>query len=553
MLTRLSIQNFAIIDEATINFSNRLSIITGETGAGKSILLGGLSLILGERAEATSFFDKEKKCVVEAEFDIKDLELDSFFETEGLDFEEHTLVRREINPGGKSRAFINDTPVNLQTLKKLTAQLVNLHQQHDTLELNDATFQLKLIDSISGSKDLLKKYQLRFRSFREIEKNIRELKEQLDKASREQDYILFQFNELKEASLTEGEQENIEQEMNALVHAEEIKRNLSTASAQLQNNEGNISDELRSVLQLLQATVKFQPDLEELANRLKSATIEVKDIAAELENREIKLQFSPERLLELQNRLDIIYRLQKKHRANSISELLQLQNQFDQQLLSMQTDSTKLDELTNESVLMKKELKEIAQSLSKKRLSIISPTEKEVNNLLKEASMPFAQIKFEHKLKPENDFSENGIDQFRLLFASNKGSDFIELNKVASGGELSRLMLCLQSLVAESVAMPTLIFDEIDTGVSGEAARKVSILLQKLSAKHQVICITHLPQIAGKGEKHFFVYKENLKRRTFTRVRELKTDERIIEIARMLSGEKPTEAAMKNAKELMEN
>ena len=553
MLTRLSIQNFAIIDEATINFSNRLSIITGETGAGKSILLGGLSLILGERAEATSFFDKEKKCVVEAEFDIKDLELDSFFETEGLDFEEHTLVRREINPGGKSRAFINDTPVNLQTLKKLTAQLVNLHQQHDTLELNDATFQLKLIDSISGSKDLLKKYQLRFRSFREIEKNIRELKEQLDKASREQDYILFQFNELKEASLTEGEQENIEQEMNALVHAEEIKRNLSTASAQLQNNEGNISDELRSVLQLLQATVKFQPDLEELANRLKSATIEVKDIAAELENREIKLQFSPERLLELQNRLDIIYRLQKKHRANSISELLQLQNQFDQQLLSMQTDSTKLDELSNESVLMKKELKEIAQSLSKKRLSIISPTEKEVNNLLKEASMPFAQIKFEHKLKPENDFSENGIDQFRLLFASNKGSDFIELNKVASGGELSRLMLCLQSLVAESVAMPTLIFDEIDTGVSGEAARKVSILLQKLSSKHQVICITHLPQIAGKGEKHFFVYKENLKSRTFTRVRELKTDERIIEIARMLSGEKPTEAAMKNAKELMEN
>jgi len=553
MLTRLSIQNFAIIDEATINFSNRLSIITGETGAGKSILLGGLSLILGERAEATSFFDKEKKCVVEAEFDIKDLELDSFFETEGLDFEEHTLVRREINPGGKSRAFINDTPVNLQTLKKLTAQLVNLHQQHDTLELNDATFQLKLIDSISGSKDLLKKYKLRFRSFREIEKNIRELKEQLDKASREQDYILFQFNELKEASLTEGEQENIEQEMNALVHAEEIKRNLSTASAQLQNNEGNISDELRSVLQLLQATVKFQPDLEELANRLKSATIEVKDIAAELENREIKLQFSPERLLELQNRLDIIYRLQKKHRVNSISELLQLQNQFDQQLLSMQTDSTKLDELTNESVLMKKELKEIAQSLSKKRLSIITPTEKEVNNLLKEASMPFAQIKFEHKLKPENDFSENGIDQFRLLFASNKGSDFIELNKVASGGELSRLMLCLQSLVAESVAMPTLIFDEIDTGVSGEAARKVSILLQKLSSKHQVICITHLPQIAGKGEKHFFVYKENLKSRTYTRVRELKTDERIIEIARMLSGEKPTEAAMKNAKELMEN
>ncbi len=553
MLTRLSIQNFAIIDEATICFSPHLSIITGETGAGKSILLGGLSLILGERAEATSFFDKEKKCVVEAEFDVKGLELNSFFDEEGLDFEEHTLVRREIIPGGKSRAFINDTPVNLQTLKKLTAQLVNLHQQHDTLELNDISFQLKLIDSISGTKDLLKKYRHQFKSFRELEKNIHELKEQLDKAAREQDYILFQFTELKEASLTEGEQENIEQEMNALVHAEEIKRNLSTASAQLQNNEGNISDELRTVLQLLQATIKFQPDLEELVNRLKSATIEVKDIAVELENREMKLQFSPDKIIELQNRLDIIYRLQKKHRLNSIPELLQLQNQFDSQLLSLQNDTSKLDQWNEELSLLKKELTTLAQSLSKKRLSVISSIEKEVNSLLKEASMPYAQIKFEHKLKPENDFSENGIDLFRLLFASNKGSDFIELNKVASGGELSRLMLCLQSLVAESVSMPTLIFDEIDTGVSGEAARKVSIILQKLSSRHQVICITHLPQIAGKGEKHFFVYKENLKSRTYTRVRELKTEDRIIEIARMLSGEKPTEAAIKNAKELMEN
>ncbi|MEI7801307.1 MAG: DNA repair protein RecN [Bacteroidota bacterium] len=553
MLTRLSIQNFAIIDEAVINFSPHLSIITGETGAGKSILLGGLSLILGERAESTSFFDKEKKCVVEAEFSIAELDLNSFFEAEGLDFEEHTLVRREIIPGGKSRAFINDTPVNLQTLKKLTAQLVNLHQQHDTLELNDISFQLKLIDSIAGTKNLLKKYQLQFKSFRELEKNILELKEQLDKSAREQDYILFQFTELKEASLTEGEQENIEQEMNALVHAEEIKRNLSTASAQLQNNEGNISDELRTVLQLLQSTIKFQPDLEELVNRLKSATIEVKDIATELESREMKLQFSPDRIIALQNRLDIIYRLQKKHRLNSIPELLLLQNQFDSQLLSLQNDTSKLEEWNEELSQLKKELTTIAQSLSNKRLSVISSIEKEVNSLLKEASMPYAQIKFEHKLKSENEFSENGIDLFRLLFASNKGSDFIELNKVASGGELSRLMLCLQSLVAESIAMPTLIFDEIDTGVSGEAARKVSIILQKLSSRHQVICITHLPQIAGKGEKHFFVYKENLKSRTYTRVRELKTDERIIEIARMLSGEKPTEAAMKNAKELMEN
>ncbi len=553
MLTRLTIQNFAIIDEAAINFSTHLSIITGETGAGKSILLGGLSLILGDRADATSFFNKEIKCVVEAEFSIKGLELNSFFEEEGLDFEAHTLVRREIIPGGKSRAFINDTPVNLQTLKKLTSQLVNLHQQHDTLELNDASFQLKLIDSIAGTKDLIKKYRLQFKTFRELEKKILELKEQLDKAAREQDYILFQFNELKEAALTEGEQENIEQEMNALVHAEEIKRNLSFVSSQLHSNEGNISDKLRTVLQLLQSTIKFQPDLEELVNRLKSATIEVKDIASELENRETKLQFSPNRLIELQNRIDIIYRLQKKHRANSIAELITFQNNLDSQLLSIQNDTGQLDQWNEKSDLLKEELKTLAQSLSKKRLSIISITEKEVNSLLKEASMPYAQVKFEHKLKPENEFSENGIDQFRLLFASNKGSDFIELNKVASGGELSRLMLCLQSLVAESVSMPTLIFDEIDTGVSGEAAHKVSIILQKLSSKHQVICITHLPQIAGKGEKHFFVYKENLKSRTYTRVRELKTDERIIEIARMLSGEKPTEAAMKNAKELMEN
>ncbi len=553
MLTRLSIQNFAIIDEAALLFSPHLSIITGETGAGKSILLGGLSLILGERAEATSFFDKEKKCVVEAEFNIDSLDLNSFFEEEGLDFDTHTLVRREIIPGGKSRAFINDTPVTLQTLKKLTSQLVNLHQQHDTLELNDASFQLKLIDSIAGTQDLLKKYQLSFKSFRELEKNVFELKTQIDKAAREQDYIQFQFNELNEAKLSESEQESVEQGMNSLTHAEEIKRNLNTASTTLQYAEGNISDDLRAVLQLLQSTIKFQPELEELVNRLKSATIEVKDIAQELEDRETKLQFSPEKLLELQSRLDTIYRLQKKHRVQTVTELLTLQNQFNEQLLLLQTDTTKLDKWNEELTAKKKELVSHAQSLSKKRLSVISSTEKEVNNLLKEASMPYAHVKFEHKLKDENSFSENGIDLFRLLFASNKGSDFIELIKVASGGELSRLMLCLQSLVAESIAMPTLIFDEIDTGVSGEAARKVSIILQKLSFKHQVICITHLPQIAGKGEKHFFVYKENLKSRTYTKVRELKTEDRVIEIARMLSGEKPTDAALKNAKELMEN
>ncbi len=553
MLSKLRIQNFAIIDEIEIDFSEQLTIITGETGAGKSILLGGLNLILGERAEATSFFDKEKKCVVEGEFDISESEMKDFFEEEGLDFEVNTLVRREIIPGGKSRAFINDTPVTLQVLKKFTSQLVNLHQQHDTLELNEHSFQLKLIDSVASNDELLKRYKNSFRDFKKLEKEIAELQEQLDKAQREQDYIQFQFTELSEANLFEGEQESVEREMNSLTHSEEIKRTLSAVTSLLMNEDGNISDSLRTVLAQLQSAVKYQSDLEELLNRLKSASIEIKDIASELEDREAKLNFSQQRLEELQNRIDVLYRLQKKHRVNSVGELLALQHQFENQLQSLHTDSEKLERGKNELAERRKFLLALAHNLSKKRIGVLTKIEKEVNELLKQAAMPYSQIKFSHSLIGENEFTENGIDNFRLLFASNKGSEFIELNKVASGGELSRLMLCLQSLVAESVSMPTLIFDEIDTGVSGEAAKKVSVILQKLSSQHQVICITHLPQIAGKGDKHFFVYKENQKLRTYTRVRELNTDERILEIARMLSGEKPTEAAMKNAKELMEN
>ena len=551
MLNKLFIQNFAIIEEAEINFSEQLTIITGETGAGKSILLGGLNLILGERAEASSFFDKEKKCVVEGEFDIEDSELKSFFEEEELDYQTKTIVRREIIPGGKSRAFINDTPVTLQTLKKFTSQLVNLHQQNDTQELNHLLFQLKLIDSVASNYELLKRYKNSFRDYKKLERDVMMWQEQLDVAQREQDYIQFQFSELSEARLTEGEQESIESEMNALTHAEEIKRNLSEAASALINSDGNIADQLRTVQQLLTAAIKFQPELEGLLNRLRSASIELKDIADEIEAQEGKINFAPRRIEELQERLDVIYKLEKKHRVNSISELISLQMQFEKKLTSLLSDSEKLETAKKELSERKKLLIAIASNLSKKRTGVVARIEKEVNELLKQAAMPFAQIKFAHQLLNEDALNETGMDLFSLLFASNKGSDFIQLNKVASGGELSRLMLCLQSLVAESIQMPTLIFDEIDTGVSGEAARRVALLLQKLAVKHQVICITHLPQIAGKGDKHFSVFKENMKLRTFTRVRELKTNERIFEIARMLSGEKPTEAALKNAEELM--
>lgn len=557
MLSRLHVSNYAIIDEVEINFSSHLTTITGETGAGKSILLGALSLILGERSESTSFFDRDKKCVIEGYFDIKGLKLNDFFSENELDYDEHTIIRREITPGGKSRAFINDTPVTLQILKELSSQLVSLHSQMETLELNDSAFQLTLIDAVAQHEELLEQYKTSFRQFKQNEKQLTELKQQHDNAMREQDYLQFQFNELSEAGLKEGEQEETEQELNYQNNAEEIKKNISASLAVLSASSDNYSsssilNNLKETIQLLQSVQKYQPALEDLIKRIESTRIELQDVADELERTASATSFEPEKITALTERLDLIYRLEKKHRVNTVAELLQLQQSFDEQLQSFQSQEEELEKLSSAVSKQRTELVSLANKLSKNRLAQLPKIEKQVNALLGDAGMPFARIKIQHEKFNDDELVETGIDRFRILFASNKGSEFIELKKVASGGELSRLMLCIKSLIASSAALPTLIFDEIDTGISGETAVKVSRILKNLSAAHQVICITHLPQIAGKGDAHYYVFKENTSRRTFTRVKSLTQDERIFEIAKMLSGEKPTAAALKNAKELIE-
>lgn len=557
MLSKLYVSNYAIIDEVEIKFSPQLTIITGETGAGKSILLGALSLILGARAESTSIFDKEKKCIIEGYFDLGNLNLEDFFQKNELDHDKHTIIRREIMPNGKSRAFVNDTPVTLQILKELSSQLIDLHSQLETQELNEYAFQLTLIDAVAQNGSLVEQYRSCFKKFKDSEKQLAGLQEQYDKANREQDYLQFQFNELAEARLRDGEQETIEQELNYQNNAEEIKKALSTsllvlAEQSTGNNESSVLTRLKETIHLLQSVQKFQSPIEEVAKRIESVRIELQDVADELEKLESATSFDSDKITELTERLDLIYRLEKKQKVNSVTELLQLQKSFDSQLQSFQSQEEEIKKLSTTVAKQKSESLTLAGKLSKNRLAQIPKIEAQVNALLADTGMPFAQIKIQSERRNDNEINETGIDRFRILFASNKGSEFIELRKVASGGELSRLMLCIKSLIASSAALPTLIFDEIDTGISGEIAVKVSRVLKKLSSSHQVICITHLPQIAGKGNKHYYVFKENTSQRTYTKVKSLSQDERIFEIAKMLSGEKPTDAALRNAKELIE-
>lgn len=557
MLSKLYVSNYVIIDEAEMNFSSHLTTITGETGAGKSILLGALSLILGERSESTSFFDKEKKCVIEGHFDLKNLYLKEFFSENELDYDENTVIRREITPNGKSRAFINDTPVTLQKLRSLSSMLIDLHSQMETQELNDSAFQLALIDAVAQKDNLLEQYKSVYTTFRNNERRLAGLQEQFDKANREQDYLQFQFNELAEAVLKENEQEETENELNYQSNTEEIKKALSLshtilAEQSAEDTTSSVLIQLKEVIHLLQPVQKIQPLIDELVKRIESARIELQDVADEVEKLESETSFESEKINELTGRLDLIYRLEKKHRVNSTTELLQIQRQLNERLQSFQSQEEEIEKLKATVAQQRSESLSLAAKLSRNRLMHIPKIEEQVNALLGEVGMTYAQIKIHSENLKDSELNETGIDRFRILFASNKGSEFIELRRVASGGELSRLMLCIKSLIASSAALPTLVFDEIDTGISGETAVKVSRILKKLSSSHQVICITHLPQIAGKGNVHYYVFKENTPQRTYTRVKSLSQDERIIEIAKMLSGERPTDAALKNAKELIE-
>ncbi len=551
MLKTLRISNYAIINEAEIQFSESMNIITGETGAGKSILLGALSLILGQRADSKVMFSKTKKCVVEAEFEISNYRLEHFFEEENIDFEPVTVIRRELTEAGKSRAFINDTPVTLNVLQSLADKLITIHSQHETMNLGDSAFQLTVIDALAGSKDLLAAYKTQFNNWKQCNKTLQETIELSNRALTEKDFVEFQFEELSKADLDGLNQVELENEFTQLTHAEEIKRNLIQSVNLLENDSANVSDNIRLVVSQLNAIAKFNPALEAYIQRLESAYLELKDIARDLDNMGELTIANPVRSEEINLQLSSIYRLQKKHNRIGVDQLIELRDALGEKLQAFTNSEEEIEKLKKELNKLFAQTTIAAKKLSDKRIAIFGELEKSVANLLAEVGMKDAQLKIEHQFNVDQHLNETGADHIQYLFSANKGSTLQDIKKVASGGELSRLMLCIKSLLAKSVALPTLIFDEIDTGVSGEIAHKVGNILIKLSENHQLIAITHLPQIASKGNHHLFVYKETDAKSTHTKLKILNKKERLDEIAKMLSGEKPTKAAMQNAMELL--
>lgn len=557
MLKKLSILNYAIIDELEIEFNDKLNIVTGETGAGKSIIVGALGLILGERADSTVLVNKEKKCVVEGVFlaekrnDVKDylkkIDPDNFRE----DADEELVIRREISANGKSRAFINDTPVVLDQIRFLSSLLVDLHQQFDTLQLGQNDFQRQVMDALAGHTELLHQYQIKFGNWKELQKRCEQLKLHKQQFDKEADYNRFQFNELEQAGFLENELEETDAELKLMNNAEEIKRVLVNVANELKENENPLTRQLKVLLHQLQNYSSFHPELPSLINRLQSVNVELQDIADEVGSIGIKVNYDPEKIELLDSRLSLGYKLLKKHGVKTTSELLKIQKELEDKLQAVLNIDESIQNLEKEVTAAYQKACQLAIELSAGRKKQVKPLEEKVNQLLIQVGMANAKLKIEIKEDAElNSFGKNNIE---FLFDANKSGQFLPVKKVASGGELSRLMLCIKSQVAKKIDLPTMIFDEIDTGISGEAARQVGLIMKELTEKRQLICITHQPQIAGKADAHYFVYKEIVKNSVKTNIRLLTMDERIIAIAKMLSGEKPTAAALENAKEMVVN
>ncbi len=549
MLQKLRIQNYAIIDELTINFSGKLNIITGETGAGKSILMGALDLVLGKRADTAVLKDKEKKCIVEAQFVLKNNEaVHEFFLSNDLDNEEEVLIRREIAANGKSRSFVNDTPVNLSQLKELSSNLVDLHRQFDTLEIGTENFQREVMDALADNAGLLTNLKEKYSQYAAAKTELEKLKDQQTAADKEADYNKFLLEEFTAVNFKENELEELDAEMKLLSNSETVKQQLNSVYGELNGGELPIAQTIKSHVQKLAALQEYHADIADLQKRLLSAQVEIKDIADELERIDESISYDVQRIDTVNERLSAGYKLLKKHGVTTTTQLLEIQEAL----------QVKLDEVFNISQAIEKTEKlaanyfadasGIAEKISTNRKSKLKPFTEKVNALLAQIGMPNAMIKVDLQTAA---LSAKGTDEINFLFDANKSNRFEPLHKVASGGELSRLMLSVKSLVAKKLQLPVLIFDEIDTGISGEAAKQVGIIMKELSASHQVIAITHQPQIAAKADAHYFVFKQIVQDTIQTSVRLLNSDERIIAIAQMLSGEKPTAAALANAKEMM--
>lgn len=551
MLARLDIKNYALIDELSIQFDKGLNMITGETGAGKSIIMGALSLILGSRIEGKYFFTQDKKCSIEGFFKIEAYNLKEFFKLHDLDYEDETIIRREISVDGKSRAFVNDSPVTLTVLKSLGEKLIDIHSQHATLQINTEEFQFLVVDNVAKSTDLKNSYIASFFTYKKVKSELRKIKELAKQAHIEADFNQFQFDELHQANLSEDEQSNLESEQQQLENAEEIKRGLLGAMHILEEQEQNVVLQLKESLGQLETVAPYLTALPELANRLRSVWIEAKDIATEIGSLEQGTNLDEEKLVLINERLSLIYNLQKKHHVDSVEELISIKDALEQKLLDVNTQDERILTLEKELSESYQQTIEKGKALTEIRKKALPLIEEHVVSILAEVGMPNAKLEVNLEELSDEELKENGMNSIQFLFSANKGQELQPIHKVASGGELSRVMLAIKSLVAKSSALPTIIFDEIDTGISGEVALKVGEIMERLAGNMQVIAISHLPQIASKGQSHFKVYKIDEGERTKSNIILLNQEERIKEIAQMLSGIKPTSAALAHAKALL--
>ncbi|MDN3677160.1 DNA repair protein RecN [Flavobacterium paronense] len=549
MITSLSIENFALIEKLEIDFSNGFSIITGETGAGKSILLGALGLVLGKRADLTSLKNKDEKCIVEAHFSIGKYSLESFFETNDLDYEEETIIRREILPSGKSRAFVNDSPVNLQQLQDLSFYLIDVHSQHQTLELSEEEYQFKIIDAIANNQELLIEFQSDLKKYRFAKSTLESKKNQFLTILKEKDYNAFLYQELESANLKEGELEELEQQYQALSNVEFIKENLDKLLSIANEEEFGIIKNVKEFKTALQKNTNFSANYQSLFERVNSILIEFDDIVKEL-NRESDLVFNdPEKLETINQKLQLVYNLQKKHNVLTIEELLQIQTDLESKVVSVATLEDEIAKLENNIKDFELQLDEVANKIKKSRREAIPNLTEKLIDILNLLGMP--NVRFKIEIIPSESYHNNGKDTLQFLFSANKGTDFGVLKKVASGGEMSRIMLAVKSILSQYSKLPTIIFDEIDTGVSGEIANKMGEIMRDMSKTMQVFAITHLPQIAAKGANHYKVFKTVLGENTVSELKLLNNDERIIEIAEMLSGKDISDSAVNHAKALL--
>lgn len=551
MISRLHIRNYAIIEELDLTPAQGLTIITGETGAGKSILLGALNLVLGGRADSKTLFNTKQKCIIEGRFQIEAYQLKPFFKEHDLDYEDELIIRREITPSGKSRAFVNDTPTNLKVLQLLGSALIDLHQQFDTLYINNSSFQLQLLDALAEQLQQVAKYRASYQGWQQAEKALSSLQEKASTALREQEFLQFQFDELSTASLLVEEQTQLESEQSRLGNADEIKQLSKGIFQILTEDDACINDQLLSIGQQLAPLARQDQQLQEIRDRIVSLQLEVEALGTDVAALGEQTEHNPERLEEVQQRLDLIYRLQTKHGVQSVEQLLDIQGQLSAQLNAFADLDGEIDALRKQCAKYLEELQKTGLKIRKARQKVVPGFEQRVKEQLSELAMPHAQLKVDFQALPAP--GPHGLDAVEFLFSANKGGRLQAIKDAASGGEMSRLALVTKSLVASAMALPTLIFDEIDSGVSGDVAQKMGQILARLSKHHQVIVITHSPQVASRAERHFFIYKtdQSDQERTITKVRVLNQDERIRAIATMLSQNPPSESALENARELI--